>query len=111
MLKEGKGPDGLFNEDDEANFVQKLEAELEKVAAFRKIKGDELARRLLHCEGMVNKILANTSPEDDGRFSAVEDEVSRITVEVNELSKFIRLNYSGFLKVERSFNADSQKTR
>ena len=35
-----------FTEDDEANFVQKLEAELEKVAAFRKIKGEELERRI-----------------------------------------------------------------
>jgi SPX domain protein involved in polyphosphate accumulation len=29
----------------------------------------------------------------------VEQELSRITVEVNELSKFTRLNYSGFLKI------------
>ncbi|KAJ3217478.1 vacuolar transporter chaperone [Clydaea vesicula] len=99
LLKEGRRPDGKFNDDDEANFVQKLEAELEKVAAFRKIKGDELTRRLQHVESLVKKILGSTHEEDPLRFQAVEDEIIRITVEVNELSKFIRVNYTGFFKI------------
>jgi SPX domain protein involved in polyphosphate accumulation len=45
LLKEGS-----FTEEQEGSFVQTLESELEKVAAFRKIKGDELIRRLEHCE-------------------------------------------------------------
>jgi SPX domain protein involved in polyphosphate accumulation len=97
MLKEGS-----FTEGQEGSFVQKLETELEKVAAFRKIKGDELVRRLEHCELLVVKIL-NSSSDDPTRFDFVKKECSRVSLEVNELSKFIRLNYSGFLKVRTSF--------
>lgn len=81
--------------------MQKLEAELDKVAAFRSIKGDELARRIQHCESSVANIL-KTSGDDLSRFAGVQEEITRITVEVNELSKFVRLNYSGFLKVKHS---------
>ncbi|KAL3896173.1 MAG: hypothetical protein SGCHY_004251 [Lobulomycetales sp.] len=75
MLKESE-----FTETQEQAFVQHLETELEKV----------------------NQILKSTAKEEldsSTRFSVVKDECSRITLEINELSKFIRLNYSGFLKI------------
>jgi SPX domain protein involved in polyphosphate accumulation len=31
LLKKGSAPDGSFTEDDEANFVRKMESELDKV--------------------------------------------------------------------------------
>ncbi|KAJ3093222.1 vacuolar transporter chaperone [Quaeritorhiza haematococci] len=99
LLKAGTGPEGKFNDDDETNFLQKVEAELEKVAAFRHIKGEELTRRVQHCETLVSKILASGADEPEAKFSAIEEEINRITVEVNELSKFTRLNYSGFIKI------------
>lgn len=52
-----------------------------------------------HCEAVVDSILASAEEADETRFSRVEEEISRITMEVTELSKFIRLNYSGFLKI------------
>ncbi|TPX66731.1 hypothetical protein SpCBS45565_g04244 [Spizellomyces sp. 'palustris'] len=98
QLKTGLKNDG-FNEQKEAAFVETLERELEKVAAFRNIKGDELTRRVQHCEAVVDSILASSEDADEARFNRVEEEISRITMEVTELSKFIRLNYSGFLKI------------
>ncbi|KAJ3040438.1 vacuolar transporter chaperone [Rhizophlyctis rosea] len=99
QLKTGMTADGGFTEQKEAAFVETLERELEKVAAFRQIKGDELARRVEHCDAIVESILASGEEADEARFEGVEEEISRITTEVTELSKFIRLNYSGFLKI------------
>ncbi|RKO94997.1 hypothetical protein CAUPRSCDRAFT_1722, partial [Caulochytrium protostelioides] len=46
-----------FTEKDEAAFVEKLERELDRVADFRHIKGDELIRRVQHCEATATSIL------------------------------------------------------
>ncbi|KAL2915485.1 hypothetical protein HK105_204886 [Polyrhizophydium stewartii] len=102
LLKAGTA-NGQFSEKHEAAFVEALERELEKVASFCSIKGDELARRVQHCETSVDAVVKAAAEDgteiDEGRFQAVEEEISRITTEVGELSKFIRLNYSGFLKI------------
>ncbi|KAH6567407.1 hypothetical protein BASA60_009045 [Batrachochytrium salamandrivorans] len=84
LLKAGT-TNGEFSEKHEAIFVEALERELEKVSSFCRIKADELSRRVQHCETSVDAL--------------VEEEISRITTEVGELSKFVRLNYSGFLKI------------
>ncbi|KAJ3050837.1 vacuolar transporter chaperone [Rhizophlyctis rosea] len=99
QLKSGMTADGGFTEQKEAAFVETLERELEKVSAFRQIKGDELTRRVEHSDAVVESILASNDETDETRFEAVEEEISRITTEITELSKFIRLNYSGFLKI------------
>lgn len=91
-----------------------LERELEKVAAFRSLKGDELTRRVQHAEAVVDSVLnaskSGTSPsapsDDELRLSSLEQECNRIAIELTELSKFTRLNYSGFLKVRFAFWAE-----
>ena len=117
---------GIFEEQDEAAFVESMERELEKVASFRNIKGDELTRRIQHSEAVVESMsssgngketgngnehkivhgsgngLADSPPYDSTRYSNLEGECNRIILELTELSKFVRLNYSGFLKVELS---------
>jgi SPX domain protein involved in polyphosphate accumulation len=85
---------GEFKEEQETVFLQKLESELEKVASFCNIKSDELSRRVGHVEGSVDQILKQSAS-----FDKVEQEIDLITSEVAELSKFIRLNYSAFLKI------------
>jgi SPX domain protein involved in polyphosphate accumulation len=89
ILKE-VGPGG-FNESNEAVFITKLEQELDKVSNFCQLKSDELTRRVQHCE---------TEQRGAGAgFDRLEEEMGLITTEVSELSKFIRLNYSGFVKI------------
>ncbi|KAJ3313588.1 vacuolar transporter chaperone [Boothiomyces sp. JEL0838] len=88
-----------FTEQNETSFVQMLESELEKVSSFCNIKSDELIRRVQHCESSVEAILANPDDIDENTFSRVSEEIGHITVEVSELSKFIRLNYSAFMKI------------
>ncbi|KAH6587460.1 hypothetical protein BASA50_011347 [Batrachochytrium salamandrivorans] len=102
LLKAGT-TNGEFSEKHEAIFVEALERELEKVSSFCRIKADELSRRVQHCETSVDAVIKNSTDEnteiDGDRFQLVEEEISRITTEVGELSKFVRLNYSGFLKI------------
>ncbi|KAI8819939.1 VTC domain-containing protein [Fimicolochytrium jonesii] len=101
QLKQGLTGNGGFNDQREAAFVETLERELEKVTAFRNIKGDELTRRVQHCESVVESTLAqgDSATPDAERFARVEEEIRRITMEVTELSKFVRINYTGFLKI------------
>lgn len=60
-------------------------------------------RRIQHAELFVRKLNLSSneisSEEKENRIKAIDEELSKITVEVNELSKFTRLNYSGFMKV------------
>ena len=42
-------------------------------------------------------------------WDRLQEEASRITAEVAELSRFIRLNYSGFLKVRVSEATTARK--
>ncbi|KAI8929070.1 VTC domain-containing protein [Entophlyctis helioformis] len=102
LLKAGT-TSGKFTEKHEADFVEALERELEKVASFCSIKGDELTRRVQHCEELVDSILKKAkdtdSQVDTDSFASIEQEITSITTEVGELSKFVRLNYSGFIKI------------
>ncbi|KAI8901428.1 VTC domain-containing protein [Globomyces pollinis-pini] len=90
-----------FSEINETSFVESLESELDKVSSFCTIKSDELLRRVQHCETSVDAILAASKGTDIdlSQFDRVSEEIGHITAEVSELSKFIRLNYSAFLKI------------
>jgi SPX domain protein involved in polyphosphate accumulation len=90
-----KGGHGDFDEANEAKFVAQLESELEKVSAFCTMKSAELIRRVEHAEENVASILTQAKPN----FARVEDEIDKCTTEVSELSTYIRLNYSAFIKV------------
>lgn len=78
-----------------------------------------MSRRIQHCESVVESITkgnpaggSNMSGSNvnlfmaDGsllsRFESLEQECNRIIVELTELSKYVRMNYSGFLKVGSS---------
>ncbi|KAJ3328450.1 vacuolar transporter chaperone, partial [Blyttiomyces sp. JEL0837] len=112
MLKDRTSATGKFTDQDEAAFVEWLERELEKVASFRQIKGDELARRVEYCEAKMRNILKShpdiaglvASPmlgvtAEEKLLAELRADVNTITHEVSELSKFTRLNYTGFLKI------------
>lgn len=104
LLKAG---DDQFQEHNEALFVQEMESELEKVHSFCSIKADELNRRVEHCEASIQHILKDLDSKD---FARVEEETSLITVEVAELSKFIRLNYSAFIKILKKHDKHTDYT-
>ncbi|KAL7751569.1 hypothetical protein RI367_003033 [Sorochytrium milnesiophthora] len=84
----------------ESEFVAYLERELEKVVNFQNIKFGELNKRAQQCDTIISNIIQNPTqtPQID-RIRRVEDEITRITLETNELAKFSRLNYTGFIKI------------
>lgn len=90
--------DGSFKEQDEAKFVEFLEKDLEKVSSFQKIKLGELNRRIQHCEVLVDTLASNSEASAES-YQAAQDEINRVIPEVNELAKFSRMNYTGFLKI------------
>ncbi|KAI9140555.1 VTC domain-containing protein [Paraphysoderma sedebokerense] len=101
QLKEMTSSGKDCGEQVEAAFVEFLERELEKVvASFLLLKSGELNRRAQHCESIINNIIKNpTATPQIERIARVEDEISHITTETNELAKYTRLNYTGFLKI------------
>ncbi|KAF3762581.1 SPX-domain-containing protein [Cryphonectria parasitica EP155] len=111
-LKKASGPIAKasskreWTEDDESRFVYRLESELEKVYQKQQLKTIEITRRLQTSERDVNDIVARLNerqPDRDGpseeEFLVLEEDLSDIIADVNDLAKFVQLNYTGFYKI------------
>lgn len=85
--------DHEWNTDDEANFLRSLEFELTKVDDFVSRKLREIDSRISYCE----RILGNA--QAPSIFDAMDDTVTEILFDVNDLTKFTRYNYLGFQKL------------
>lgn len=87
-----------LSEGGEAQFVEQLEKELDKVDSFHKIKAGEISRHVQYLRNTVDS-LRETEDTPEDRYIEAEKEINHIITEVNELATFTRLNYSGFLKI------------
>ncbi|PSR82723.1 VTC domain-containing protein [Coniella lustricola] len=95
-----------WTEDDETRFVYRLESELEKVYQKQQLKTIEITRRLQTSERDVNDIVARLNDRQPGKdgpseeeFMVLEEDLSDIIADVNDLAKFVQLNYTGFYKI------------
>lgn len=95
-----------WTEDDESRFIYKLEGELEKVYQKQQLKTIEIQRRIQASERDVKDIVARLNERragEDGpseeEFMVLEEDLSDIIADVNDLAKFIQLNYTGFYKI------------
>ena len=95
LIKDRTSTGGYFAESDEANFVDYLEKEMQKVLDFRDVKIGELTRHVQYCEEQIKDVASM----DEVRKSQLEGEISRVTDELVDLSTFTRLNYTGFIKI------------
>ncbi|KAH0537878.1 hypothetical protein FGG08_005430 [Glutinoglossum americanum] len=105
-----------WTEDDEKRFVSELEGELDKVFTFQRVKSGEIVRRIKASEKEVNDVvgkleqqgprrpshanpeaLADVPTEED--FMLLEEDLSDIIADVHDLAKFTQLNYTGFQKI------------
>jgi SPX domain protein involved in polyphosphate accumulation/uncharacterized membrane protein YidH (DUF202 family) len=85
--------DHPWNTEDETYFLRALEFELTKVDDFVSRKLREIDSRISYCERILNNAQAPSI------FDAMDDTVTEILFDVNDLTKFTRYNYLGFQKL------------
>lgn len=104
-----------WTEDDESRFISRIEQELDKVYSKQKLKVIEISRRIQATEREVSDIVARldnrgpvgrdqaTRNDDDApteeEFMMLEEDLNEVTADVNDLAKFVQLNYTGFQKI------------
>lgn len=100
-LKKNDDDRADFGEDDEAEFIRHLEAELDKVTGFHALKREELQQRLAHADLLVEKARGA-----DGSGNATQEDLERIGTELSTcaqllagLDKWTKINYTAFLKI------------
>ncbi|KAF9573412.1 vacuolar transporter chaperone [Mortierella alpina] len=102
-LLKSKSHEREFTEQDEAQFVKLLNAELDKVASFQALKLGEVQRRTEHCEFTIEQHQLPTSKSSErltlASFVVTESEINKITQDLQDLARFQRLNYTAFLKI------------
>jgi SPX domain protein involved in polyphosphate accumulation len=108
LIKDGVAR-GRYVEDDESQFIDTLERELEKVTAFHELKKDELNRRLASAETLLEKAESSTNTigiaeEGTSKISSdvakqIADELNGCSQTISKLSRFTKLNYTGFMKI------------
>ena len=102
-----------WTEEDEGAFVDELvNVQLEKVNAFQVNTYKQLRDRTSACESRLEKLVVpegqqpqDGQEKDEGnQDEALDDslnELDSITKETNELEKFSRINFTGFLKAAK----------
>jgi SPX domain protein involved in polyphosphate accumulation/uncharacterized membrane protein YidH (DUF202 family) len=98
-----------WTDDDEANFISQLEGELDKVYTFQKLKSQEIVSRIKTAESEVKHVIerqerqnqagAETDHTLEDDFDLLEQDLSDIIADVHDLAKFTQLNYTGFQKI------------
>ncbi|RDL29963.1 Uncharacterized protein BP5553_10590 [Venustampulla echinocandica] len=104
-----------WTEEDESRFISRIEQELDKVYSKQKLKVIEISRRIQATEREVNDIVARLDSrgpvgrdsagrnDDDApteeEFMMLEEDLNEVTADVNDLAKFVQLNYTGFQKI------------
>lgn len=104
-----------WTEEDEGKFIARIEQELEKVFSKQKLKLIEISGRIQSTNKDVDDIVqrlenrrpraadGSTAQDDDTptdeQFMMLEQDLNEITAEVNDLARFVQLNYTGFQKI------------
>ncbi|KAI9283121.1 VTC domain-containing protein [Sporodiniella umbellata] len=88
-----------WNQQDEEAFIKKLNNELDKVYDFVTAKLSEVEARISYCERTIQTFVNNPSWSSEQNWSIMEDALTEVLFDVNDLAKFTRLNYIGFQKI------------
>ncbi|KIX93442.1 uncharacterized protein Z520_10861 [Fonsecaea multimorphosa CBS 102226] len=107
-----------WTDDDEANFIRLLEAELDKVFTFQKLKSQEIISRIKAAEAEVKQVVERqerqnqngSEPDEEleNDFDLLEADLSDIIADVHDLAKFTQLNYTGFQKIIKKHDKQTQ---
>ncbi|KAF2861222.1 SPX-domain-containing protein [Piedraia hortae CBS 480.64] len=98
LLREDDGEADDWTEEDEHQFVHELvNVQLERVHGFHRDKFEKLREKTATCEARLDTI-AQQDSADKTALKNIEGELDQITTELNQLEKYSRINYTGFLK-------------
>lgn len=84
---------------DESDFVQLLDNELAKVYEFVNAKLSEIDARILYCERTIQTIQKNPNMASDNNYSIMDEALTEILFDVNDLSRFTRVNFTAIQKI------------
>ncbi|TGZ76341.1 SPX-domain-containing protein [Ascodesmis nigricans] len=109
LLREDVAPDSAaaqapWTENDESAFVEELiNVQLEKVHAFQRKKYNELQDRTSACEARLEEVVRQEedTPQKDSEMKKCLKELDGITEDIEELERFARINFTGFLKAAK----------
>lgn len=103
-----------WTEEEEVKFIDRLEEELDKVHTKQKVKAIEVGRRIAASDKEVHDVVSRLDSrrpvgregshnDDDApteeEFMMLEEDLSDIIADVHDLAKFVGLNYTGFQKI------------
>ncbi|KAL8797654.1 MAG: hypothetical protein Q9195_000006 [Heterodermia aff. obscurata] len=116
-----------WDENDEKAFVGELESELDKVFTFQRVKTEEVIRRLRATEREVAEVIdrvkktgqlrpsangnfpdQDLDEESEEDFQLLEYDINDIIADVHDLAQFTRLNYTGFQKIIKKHDKQTQ---
>ncbi|ORX51248.1 SPX-domain-containing protein [Hesseltinella vesiculosa] len=84
---------------DEADFIQLLDNELAKVYDFVNAKLSEIDARILYCERTIQTLQKNSTMNSDANYRIMDEALTEILFDVNDLSKFTRVNFLAIQKI------------
>ncbi|KAI8061126.1 VTC domain-containing protein [Gongronella butleri] len=89
--------DNPFSEKDETEFVELLDANLEKVYAFHQEKMEDIRARTDHW----TEVIMSQLPREDAveEMGKIQENINFIADDINRLARYSRINYTGFLKI------------
>ncbi|CAO3627273.1 unnamed protein product [Cunninghamella echinulata] len=88
-----------WTEQDEEEFILILDNELTKVYDFINAKLTEIDARILYCERTIQTLQKNPSMASDSNYGIMDEALTEILFDVNDLSKFTRLNFTAIQKL------------
>ncbi|KAI8336738.1 VTC domain-containing protein [Chlamydoabsidia padenii] len=91
--------DHSWTERDENDFVLLLDNELTKVYDFVNAKLTEIDSRILYCERTIQTLQKNTTMHSDTNYRIMDEALTEILFDVNDLSKFTRVNFLAIQKI------------
>ncbi|OBZ84164.1 Vacuolar transporter chaperone 4 [Choanephora cucurbitarum] len=84
---------------DDIHFTSLLEKELSKVYDFVNAKLAEIDSRILYCERTIQTLQKNNTVNAEANYSIMDEALTEILFDVNDLSRFTRVNYVAIQKI------------
>ncbi|CAO3587963.1 unnamed protein product [Absidia cylindrospora] len=84
---------------DEKEFDLMMDNELSKVYDFINAKLTEIDARILYCERTIQTLQKNPTMASDSNYTIMDEALTEILFDVNDLSRFTRVNFTAIQKL------------